>query len=580
MTVMVLKLKNIPILFVLALIATGVWAYITYNTLVVNQRTTIETTVLPPEMKQPPVASSIEYEDPAADDATSPPAPELPTVPEPAQRVPGTTLNDDVLNDLGLDEPLVEEQIFYATAVPNDTIYPQWYTTVIDAPTAWDTSTGSTSTLVAVIDTGFALDHEDLSAAWFTNTAEQGTTASGDTCWTGTPADKQTNSCDDDSNGYIDDYRGWDFANSDNSSQAGDNYAPGANHGTKTSGLVGARSNNSLGVASVNWGTQILPLQGLYDQGYGYSTDLAAAIHYAVDMGADVINMSLGGPLPDSYTRAAVKYAQQNNVIIVASSGNCGLNQTDPQCVGYASPGGMGYPARYPETIAVGATTSTDTRASFSSWGPEIDIVAPGSGTIQTPSWSTSNATSLYATSSYGTSFSAPIVAGAVGVIKGEYPDITSDEIVALFSNSSDKVAGMAASNWTQEYGFGRLNVNLLLSELATYQQQLLKGGGQISQQNSSTTPMISTNTGHTSGTGITGSTAVKTYCVTDPHTLCSLKLSKQGSATVVNFTALRANNQGMVVFEWSKSDASTGTWDATVTANSKTSNIEKLIIL
>ena len=574
------KTKSLLILFSLALFFSSAWAYLSYNILTVSQRTPLTTTIQVADSQGVEEEELVPGEaDQQAQAPLTPPITPAPEAPAPDDRKPGSTLDQATLDALGLEEPIEEEGVFYATATPDDTIYPQWYTTVIDAPLAWDTTSGSPSTLVAVIDTGFALDHEDLSAAWFTNSGEQGTTQLGDACWLGVAEDKQTNNCDDDGNGYIDDWRGWDFSNNDSSPQAGDNYAPGASHGTKSAGLVGARGNNGVGVASVNWNTQLLPLQALYDQGYGYSTDITAAIYYAVEMGADVINMSLGGSTPDSYTLAAVRYAQQNNVIVVASAGNCGLNQTDPDCVGYPSPGGMGYPARYPDTIAVGATTSTDARASFSSYGVELDIVAPGSGSIRTPSWSTSNQTSLYATSSYGTSFSAPIVPGAIALVKGEFPELSADEVLALFANSSDKVAGMSGEDWTEEYGYGRLNVAALLSEMAKYKQQLNKGSGDVDDRSSSTKPLLSSSTGHTSSTKITASSTVRTYCITTPNTLCTLRLLRVGASGVKDYTAIRTNNQGLAVFEWTKSDITSGTWDAKVTANGLTSDKERLFI-
>ena len=579
---MLIKLKYLSWVSLLAIALGGIYAYTSVDTLI-QERTSVNTRVRDDFITDTDIneiANDVDFESfNNQPSKLTPPVSGAPKVPVAAKRTPGTKLNEKILNDLNINEPLLEEQVFYATATPNDTIYPQWYTTVIDAPTAWDTSTGNNSILVAIIDTGYALEHEDLSDAWFINTGEQGITQNGDICWTGTPSDKQTNACDDDNNGMVDDWRGWDFANNDNNPQAGDNFASGANHGTKSAGLVGARGNNGVGVASVNWGAKLLPLQGLSDEGFGYSTDITAAIYYAVEMGADVINMSLGGPTPDTFTLAAVRYAAENNVIIVASAGNCGTNQTSPNCIGYVSPGGMSYPARFLETISVGATTSTDERAGFSSYGPELDVVAPGSGSIRTTSWSISNDTTLYSTSSFGTSFSAPIVSGAVALIKGEFPEITKDEVISILYGSSDRVPSMNGASRTDEYGFGRLNVNNLLTELTNYRQQLDKSTGQIAQQNSTTTPQISTNTGHTAQKAIGDSTTVHTYCVTSPGTLCSLKLDKRNSSQVVNFGPILANNHGVAVFSWQKSNASAGTWDATVTANSKTSQKEKLII-
>lgn len=502
-------------------------------------------------------------------------------IPEPKDRVPGTKLSQKILDDLNIEDPIEEEGIFYALLTPDDSIYPQWYTNSISAPQAWDVTTGSSDVVVAVIDTGYALDHEDLNSAWYVNDGEQGMTQLGEICWSGSPQDKQTNDCDDDNNGYVDDWRGWDFANSDNNPQAGENYAAGATHGTKSAGLIGARGNNGVGVASVNWGSKIMPLQSLFDQGYGFSSDITAAIYYAVDMGADVINLSLGGPSPDTFTRAAVQYALENNVIVIAASGNCGLNQTDAECLGFTSPGGMSYPARYPETIAVGATTSADERASFSSWGPELDLVAPGSGSIQTTSWSVDNQTSLYSTSSFGTSFSAPIVSGSIALIRSQFPDISQNEALALIINSADKVSGMGAADWDEEYGYGRLNVSQLLSELEVYRRQLLKADGQISLQNTQTAPQINTNLGLSNASSITEQNIdnVKTYCVSTPKSICSLKLKKSGSTQTVDFGNKLTNNQGIAIFDWEEASVSSGNWQASVTSNGLTSQIETLIV-
>ena len=549
------------------------------NTPTINSRPPLNTTTIPPLHHYPQPMSSEEIVAPVVDKPHTPVTEPIVSLqgPEPQKRIPGTSLSQRALDDLGLSEPLEYEGIFYTTATPNDPIYPQWYSTIISAPDAWDTSTGSSSTIVAVIDTGYALDHQDLASAWYVNTGEQGMTQNGDNCWTGIAEDKQTNGCDDDNNGYADDWRGWDFSGNDNNVQTATNSSAGNSHGTRSAGLVGARGNNTLGVASINWNTQIMPLQALFDEGFGYSTDITAAIYYAVDNGADVINMSLGGPSPDSFTLAAVQYALRNNVIVVTSSGNCGDQQIADPCIGYTSPGGMGYPARYSETIAVGATTSSDARASFSSWGDELTLVAPGSGTIQTPTWTSSNATSAYSSTSYGTSFSSPIVAGAIAMLKADMPSLSSDEAVAILANSSDKVSGMGGNVWAEQYGWGRLNVDAMLDELETYKTQLLKGAGQIAEQSTTTKPHISTSRAHTVASAVTNSNTARTYCLTTPLTECTFQL-KRGSSSYTIGTQL-TNAQGITIFEWTRGSMPAGGYVATVTANSITSDVEKLII-
>lgn len=471
-----------------------------------------------------------------------------------------------------------DEHIFYATAIPNDPVYPQWYQTIIHAPQAWDITTGQPTTLVAVIDTGFALGHEDLQDTWYTNVYETGTTTVSDLCWDGSADNKQTNNCDDDQNGFVDDWRGWDFTVNDNNVQTATNSATGSSHGTKSAGLVAARSNNGIGTASLNWQAKILPLQALSDGGSGYSSDIAAAIEYAVHMGASVINLSLGGPDPDSATRAAVQYAHQHGVVVVASAGNCGDGQSADPCIGYPSPGGMSYPALYPEVVSVGASTSLDERASFSSYGSRLTLVAPGSGTISTPTWTSGNATSAYAATSFGTSFSAPIVSSAVSLLKGLRPNITANEAITILTNSSDKVAGMGSSKRTDQYGWGRLNVAAMLESLSSYESQLLKSEGGRLATSETYKPQISSNRGHTLTTGIISTNTVKTYCLADPFASCTLTLNKVGGGTTTIETKL-LNAQGVTVFEWSKGSKSSGTYTATVTVNGIESEGEALFI-
>ncbi len=339
---------------------------------------------------------------------------------------------------------------YKAMLTPNDPTYPQWYTNTIAAPTAWDISTGSSSVTIAIIDTGFALSHEDLSGRWAINSGESG-------------SGKETNGIDDDGNGKIDDWRGWDFAQGDNNPIAGSTSSSGSsvNHGSITSGLLGATGNNSKGVASVNWGSKILPLQALSDNGSGFTEDVTAAVNYAVAQGAKVISMSLGSPDPDPTLETAINNAVAAGVTVVAAAGNCG---NPGSC---DTTGQMVYPGKYSNVIAVGATDQSDNRASFSSYGSELDIMAPGSGTITSTSWSQANQTALYGSAS-GTSISTPIVAGSAALLKGVLADLTPSEINTALTVSADKVAGMGTSTRTDQYGYGRLNSWGALKYLST----------------------------------------------------------------------------------------------------------------
>ena len=325
--------------------------------------------------------------------------------------------------------PNIEYRALYT---PNDT--QQWYTEKIKAPSVWDKTTGSESTTVAVIDTGFALKHDELFDRWATNTAEMG-------------GGKETNGVDDDGNGYVDDWRGWDFYQADNNPNAGSVNTSGSSvsHGTSVAGLVGATGNNSLGVASINWRTKILPLQALSDQGVGYTLTVAQAMHYAVDRGADVISLSLGADTPDDLILDEINYAIAHNVLVVAAAGNGGCD-----C--------LLYPANYSGVLSVGATDQNDAVASFSSYGRDLDIVAPGSGSIVSPIYSAANAQNAYSASLYGTSFAAPIASGLAALLKGAAPNATTADIISWIKSSADPLPGGKS-------GSGRINAyNSLLT--------------------------------------------------------------------------------------------------------------------
>lgn len=351
---------------------------------------------------------------------------------------------------------------YYALQSPNDPLVASsWHHATIQSGRAWDMSTGSSSTVIAVIDTGFALDHEDLTGKWATNSGEIGITAVGSACWTGVASNKTTNNCDDDQNGYIDDTRGWDFVNDDNNPQTGSSnpIGNGTQHGTMVSSLIGARSNNTIGSAGIDWQAKIMPLQVLSDNGDGYTNAIAAAIQYATDNGAKIINMSLGGSGYDVAMDAAITYATDRGVLVIAASGNCGASVAN-DCANMVAPGRMAYPAKYPKVLAVGSTDSSDARSSFSSYGPELDVVAPGDLVGPLASWSSVYTTDGYVSAASGTSFASPIVAGVAGILRAQMGNPTMAQLQRAIIDSVDKVAGMSGAGRTDLYGAGRVNAH------------------------------------------------------------------------------------------------------------------------
>lgn len=337
-----------------------------------------------------------------------------------------------------------------------------WWLTKIQNPTTPTTGLG---TLIAVIDTGFAFEHTGLAGKWYTNPAEMGvTTIEGPApnCTSrGLVLDKSCNNFDNDANGYRSDWRGWDFSGNDNSAQAGTTNPIGGavEHGTFVTGLISSTLTSTSGGVDAN--ARILALQALSDDGSGTTSTVGDAIIYAAEQGAKIISLSLGSSGNDVYMQQAITYAIALGAVVVAASGNDGCD-----CVLY--------PANYPEVIAVGASTMTDTLATFSSYGANLDLIAPGQDLCSTTFTST-NSTNAYACGGAGTSFSTPIVSGALSRLLKAGASI---KLVDQYLNiTADKLATMNGSWRTLQHGTGRLQVTSALNSLSGPQYTSTVGG-------------------------------------------------------------------------------------------------------
>ena len=287
--------------------------------------------------------------------------------------------------------------------------------------------------IVGIIDSGIDADHEDLADWVWVNSAELN----------GRPG------VDDDQNGYVDDIRGWDFTDAPSLPGQGDFTTPDndpsdeSSHGTQVAGVIGAIADNGKGVAGVADCTLMAIRAGLnFDQGGTFlqEDDLAAAIIYAVDNGAHVLNLSWG-----SFDRAfviedAVRYATERGVVIVAAAGNSGQPP-------------VAYPAALDEVISVSAVETTGQLASFGSFGPTLDLVAPGVNIVSTRLDDTYGPRS-------GSSFAAPQISGLAALLLSRQPDLSAGEVSGALVASTDD---LGENGWDERFGAGQIDAAQLL---------------------------------------------------------------------------------------------------------------------
>lgn len=304
--------------------------------------------------------------------------------------------------------------LVYALEIPNDPLYgSQWGLAKINMPAAWEITQGSSSFVVAIVDSGIDLDHPDFG------------------CTVSSGASKIT-----DPYNII----------------AGNNQAQDdSGHGSHVAGIIGACTNNAVGVAGVAPNVRLMPIKALIGLS-GNSADVAAGITRAVDQGAKVINLSLGSSTPNNVLANAVTYAYNQGVLVVAAAGNF-AQQGNP----------IFYPAAYPETVAVAATTLSDGWANFSEHHSYVDIAAPGS--------------SIYSTiidDDYGyktgTSMATPHVAGLAALIWSVDPSLTHDQVRQTIQNSADD---LGSPGWDEYFGYGRINAYQALKPYTVTLQDL-----------------------------------------------------------------------------------------------------------
>jgi subtilisin family serine protease len=276
----------------------------------------------------------------------------------------------------------------------------------IRATAGWGETKGAAETVIAIIDSGIDFEHPDI-------------------------RDKVVSS-------------GRDFAN-DDWDATDDN-----GHGTYVAGIAAADTNNDEGIAGVAWNCRILPVKVTDKEGFAWYDDLIEGVIWAADNGAHVINISMGGDAADDSLRDSLRYAYEKGVVITASAGNDNT--------------AVFYPAAYDAfCLAVAATDYNDARTSWSCFGPQVDVAAPGEWVLSiVPTWYWGPDYLPYAFGS-GTSSSAPHVAGLAALIKGLKPWLTAAEIMDVIRYSSDDVNAGDHSGKDDYIGYGRINMEKAL---------------------------------------------------------------------------------------------------------------------
>jgi serine protease len=319
------------------------------------------------------------------------------------------------------------EPNYYATvcSVPNDAYYPlQWNFTLINLPDAWDISTGKNintgeGVVVAVVDTGINPFGRDGFGTLAGNRLMLGYNA-------------------------ISGIRGGVDLNQ---------------HGTHVAGTIGQETDNGIGVAGIAYNARLLPVKALSFLGGGFYYSIINGIRWATDNGADVINLSLGGSAHSALLEEAVDYAYEKGVTVVAAAGNDGTDN-------------VLYPAAFEHCIAVGAVRYDKQLASYSNYGDEIDLVAPGGdpganesidsfeeGILQETFWAFGIGWGYWFSS--GTSMASPHVAGVAALVKSVHPEYGPDEIRQVLQ---DTAQDLGAPGWDERYGYGLVDAYAAVS--------------------------------------------------------------------------------------------------------------------
>lgn len=348
----------------------------------------------------------------------------------------GAAKIEDVINHILQDGNVIYAEpsyVYHTNYIPNDPSYinsNQSYLNQVKAPQAWDIVRNSSSVVIAIVDNGSDLTHPDIASNLYINSNDP------------------INGVDDDYDGYVDNYKGWDLAGALSNNPQGDN-DPGVrstngSHGVHLSGLASAVSDNNTGIASIAFNAKLLIVKAAADDNPNMISLGYEGIKYAADHGAQIINCSWGSTAGGQFGQDIINYAMSKNCLVVAAAGNSG--NTDVE-----------YPAAYNGVLAVANVQASDIVSSSSNFGNQVGISAPGTNILSTLYPNT------YGTLS-GTSMSAPLVSSAAALVKAYFPALTMQQVGEKLRATADNIDAKNPA-FAGLIGKGRLNVYNALTQ-------------------------------------------------------------------------------------------------------------------
>ena len=342
----------------------------------------------------------------------------------------------EYVEPLYIREPLYQSNDPFADSTITNATTGQFYLKQIRAYRAWDVTRGDSSIIIGITDGGVRLTHEDLRQQVKHNYADP------------------VNGIDDDRDGYVDNFTGWDLANNDNNA----GFDPTIIHGTLVAGVAAARTDNGLGVASLGNRCRFMPLNIYPNTPAGVFAGIEAVV-YAADHGCQVINMSWGAPGGYSrFEQDALTYAAVNrDAVLVAAAGNTNADL-------------LFYPASYAHVLSVSGVQSTDQKTTNATFNRRVDMMAPGINILTTYG----NADNDYVAVG-GTSFAAPLVSAAAALVRRVFPQYTSAQVAAQLRQTTDNIDGLPMNAiWAGRLGTGRLNVLRALTQANRQEARVL----------------------------------------------------------------------------------------------------------